>query len=101
MWQKPARIVLEAHETVRGFVGFGFFCVFSGMLGFLLRECLNQKADWADKLSFGLLAMAMAVFYGLHVYGMVAGHGPRSHRILCGIKLFFWLASFIVGILWI
>jgi hypothetical protein len=98
MWQKPAKAILVAHEAVKNFMGFIFFCLFSGALGFLLHECISKKADWADKLSFVCLAVSMAVFYGLHLYGMLATSSFRLHRLMCGLKLLFYLASFIVGI---
>ena len=80
-------------------MAFIFFCVFSGALGFLLHECVSKKANWADKLSFGFLAVSMSVFYGFHIYAMLAAKGLRSHRLICGLKLLFYLASFLVGFL--
>jgi hypothetical protein len=97
MWQKPAKLVLEVHDALRNIMTFIFFCVFSGALGFLLHECVGKKADWADKLSFGFLAVSMSVFYGFHIYGMLAANSFRSHRLMCGLKLLFYLASFPVG----
>src|SRR5882724_8644700 len=101
MWQKPARALLEIHDAVRKFVAFIFFCIFSGALGFLLRECINNKADWTDKLSLGLLAVSMSVFYGFHVYGVIAARpqtkGFRIQRFMLCLKLLFHLASFLVG----
>jgi hypothetical protein len=75
----------------------GSSCVFSGALGFLLHECVSKKADWADKLSFGFLAVSMSVFYGFLIYGMLAAKRSRSYRLMCGFKLLFYLASFLVG----
>ena len=97
MWQKPAKLVLEVHDAIQNVIAFIFFCVFSGVLGFLLHECIGKKADWADYLSFGFLAVSMSVFYGLHIYGMLAAKSFRSHRMMCGLKLLFNLASFLVG----
>ena len=97
MWQKPAKIILEVHDAIRNVMAFVFFCVFSGALGFLLHECISKKADWTDKLSFGFLAVSMSVFYGFHIYGMLAAKSFRSHRLMCGLKLLFYLASFLVG----
>ena len=97
MWQKPAKAVLEIHDAIRNVIAFIFFCVFSGMLGFLLHECFSQKADWADKMSFGFLAVSMSVFYGFHIYGMFAAKSFRFHRWMCGLKLLFYLSSFLVG----
>jgi hypothetical protein len=97
MWQKPAKIILEVHDAIRNVMAFIFFCVFSGALGFLLRECISKKADWTDKLSFGFLAVSMSVFYGFHIYGLLAAQSFRSHRVMCGLKLLFYLASFLVG----
>jgi hypothetical protein len=78
-------------------MAFIFFCVFSGALGFLLHEWISKKADWAEKTSFGFLAISMSVVYGFHVYGMLAAKSFRSHRLMCGLKLLFCLASFLVG----
>jgi FtsH-binding integral membrane protein len=97
MWQKPAKVVLEVHDTIQNVVAFILFCVFSGALGFLLQECVIKKADWADKMSFGFLAVSMSVFYGFHIYGMFTAKNIRSHRLMCGLKLLFYLASFLVG----
>lgn len=99
MWQKPAKLVLEVHDAIRNVMSFIFFCVFSGLLGFLLHECISKKADWADKLSLGFLAVSMSVFYGFHIYGMLTIKNIRSHRLICGLKLLFYLASFLVGFL--
>jgi hypothetical protein len=95
MWQKPGKIVLEVHDAIRNVIAFIFFCVFSGALGFLLQECISKKADWADKISFGFLAVSMLVFYGFHICGMLAAKNVRSHRLMCGLKLLFYLASFL------
>lgn len=97
MWQKSAKAVLEIHDAIRNVIAFIFFCVFSGMLGFLLHECLSKKADWADKMSFGFLAVSMSVFYGFYIYGMFARKNSRSHRLFCGLKMLFQLGSFLVG----
>jgi hypothetical protein len=97
MWQKPAKVILEAHDAIRNVMAFIFFCVFSGALGFLLHECISKKADSADKLSFGFLAVSMSVFYGFHIYGMLAAKRSRSYRLMCSFKLLFYLASFLVG----
>ena len=78
-------------------MAFIFFCGFSGGLGFLLQECISKKADWADKMSFGFLAVSMSAVYGFHIYGMLAAQNIRSHRLICGLKLLFCLASFLVG----
>jgi hypothetical protein len=88
---------LEVYDAIRNFIAFIFFCVFSGALGFLLHECIGKKADWADKLSFGFLAVSMSVFYGFHIYGMLEVKSFRSHRLMCGLKLLFYFASFLVG----
>jgi FtsH-binding integral membrane protein len=99
MWQKPAKTILEVHDAIRNAMAFIFFCAFSGALGFLLQECISKKSDWAEKVSFGFLAVSMSVFYGLHIYGMLATESFRSHRLMCGIKLLFCLVSFLVGFL--
>jgi hypothetical protein len=97
MWQRPAKLVLEVHDAIQNVIAFIFLCVFSGVLGFLLHECISKKADWADTLSFGFLAVSMSVFYGFLIYGMLAAKSFRSHRMMCGLKLMFCLASFLVG----
>jgi len=88
---------MEVHDAIRKAIGFVFFCGFSGGLGFLLDECIRKKADWADKVAFGCLAVSMSVFYGFLIYGMLADKSLRSHRLMCGFKLLFFLASFIAG----
>jgi hypothetical protein len=103
MWQKPAKAILEAQEALGNIMGFIFFCVFSGMLGALLWECISKKAVWADQLSFALLAISMSVFYGFHIYGIIAARQKtknfRLRRFMLCLKLIFCLASFLVGIL--
>lgn len=101
MWQKPAKAILEAQEAFGKIIGFIFFCVFSGMMGALLWDCINKKAGWADQLSFTLLAVSMSVFYGFHIYGIiVARQQTKNFRLrqfrLC-LKLIFFLGSFLVG----
>jgi len=102
MWQKPAKAILEAQEVFGKIIGFIFFCVFSGMLGALLWECISKKAGWADKLSFALLALSMSVFYAFHIYGIIAARQQaenfRLQRFMLCLKLVFYLASFLVGI---
>jgi len=99
MWQKPARLVLDVSAAIQNAVAFLFFCVFSGMLGALLQSCLRHKADLADQVSFGFLALSLSIFYGFQIYGMLAARNSRSHRLKCGVKLLFWFASFLVGCL--
>jgi MFS-type transporter involved in bile tolerance (Atg22 family) len=103
MWQKPAKAILEAQEAFRNIIGFIFFCVFSGMLGALLWECISKKAGWADQLSFALLAISMSVFYGFHIYGIIAARQQtknfRLQRFMLCLKLIFYLVSFLVGII--
>jgi hypothetical protein len=98
MWQKPARAVLNAHHAFQSIIGFVFFCVFSGGLGFLLRHCVSEKVDWPDKISLAFLSVSMAIVYGFHIYGMLAAQSLPSHRWFCGLKLLFWLVSFLVGL---
>src|SRR6266853_2729972 len=99
MWQIAVKTVLEIYDAFLNVIAFIFFCGLSGALGYLLRECIGKKADWADKMSFGFLAVSMSVFYGLHVYGMIAAKTSRSHRLMCGFKLALCLASFLAGFL--
>ena len=71
------------------------------MLGALLLECISKKAGWADKLSFALLAISMSVFYGFHIYGIIAmkqqSQRFRLKRFLAYLQLMFYLVSFLVG----
>jgi hypothetical protein len=102
MWQKPAKALLEAHDAVRNFLCFIFFCIFSGGLGFLLRECIDKKADWADKLSLALLTISLSIFCGFHVYGIIAARrqteGFRFRRFVLCLQLMIYLVSFLVGL---
>ena len=71
------------------------------MLGALLWECISKKAGWTDKLSFALLAISMSVFYGLHIYGIIASRKQsqrfRLKRFMSYLQLMFYLVSFLVG----
>lgn len=101
MWQKPARGILQAHDTISAFLGFAFFCVMSGMLGALSWVCLSKKAEWTDKVSFGFLAMSMSVFYGFHIFGIVMTHRRAEKNwqryFMLYLKLAFFLVAFLIG----
>jgi MFS-type transporter involved in bile tolerance (Atg22 family) len=103
MWQKPARGILQAKDTIGAFMGFAFFCVMNGMLGALAWVCFNKKAEWTDKVSFGFLAMSMSVFYGFLIFEIILARRRAEknwlHSFVRYLKLAFFLAAFLIGFL--